>query len=99
MRGTDPLPALAGKCRTGGRLNLRKALRTVDVAPIPTVGNPFQLRVSGGLNRVCVVEASTDLINWSPICTNSTSANGTFDFTDTQSANQSNRFFRATAAP
>ena len=99
MRGTDPLPALAGKCRTGGRLNLRKALRTIDVAPIPTVGNPFQLRVSGGLNRVCVIEASTDLINWSPVFTNSTSANGTFDFSDTQSANQSNRFFRATAAP
>ena len=97
---TDPLPALVGKCRTGGRLSLARALRTIDVSVIPnTAGNPFQMRVSGGLNRTCVVEATADLVNWSPVLTNTTSADGTFNYTDTQSADQPMRFFRASATP
>jgi subtilisin family serine protease len=100
LSSTDPLPSLAGKCRTGGRLNLRKALRTILVATIPaTNGGPFQLRVFGGLNRTCVVEATTNLISWSPVFTNTASTNGTFDFTDSQSTNWPQRFFRATASP
>ena len=100
LNATDPLPSLAGKCRTGGRLNLRKALRTIRVATIPaTNSGPFQLRVSGGLNRTCAVEATTNLISWSPVFTNTASTNGTFDFADDQSTNLPQRFFRATAAP
>jgi subtilisin family serine protease len=100
LSSTDPLPSLAGKCRTGGRLNLRKALRTIRVATIPaTNSGPFQLRVSGGLNRTCSVEASTNLTSWSSIFTNATSTNGTFDFADDQSTNFPQRFFRATATP
>jgi subtilisin family serine protease len=100
LSSTDPLPSLAGKCRTGGRLNLRKALRTILVATIPaTNSGPFQLRVSGGLNRTCAIEATTNLISWSPVFTNTASTNGTFDFADDQSTNLPQRFFRATAAP
>lgn len=100
LNATDPLPSLAGKCRTGGRLNLRKALRTIRVTTTP-FGNsgPFQLRVSGGLNRTCAIEATTNLVNWSPVFTNTTSTNGTFDFADDQSTNLSQRFFRATGSP
>jgi subtilisin family serine protease len=100
LNATDPLPSLAGKCRTGGRLNLRKALRTIRVTTTP-FGNsgPFQLHVSGGLNRTCAIEATTNLVNWSPIFTNTTSTNGTFDFADDQSTNLSQRFFRATGSP
>jgi subtilisin family serine protease len=100
LSATDPLPSLAGKCRTGGRLNLRKALRTIRVATVsPANSRPFQMRVSGGLNRTCVVEALTNLTTWSSIFTNTTSADGTFDFTDDQSAILPVRLFRATAAP
>jgi hypothetical protein len=100
LGSTDPLPSLAGRCRTGGRLNLYKALRTIRVAAVPaTNGGPFQLRVSGGLNRTCVVEAATNLTCWSPVFTNSTSTNGTFDFVDYGSTNSPGRFFRATATP
>src|ERR1039458_5017492 len=100
LSSTDPLPSLAGKCRTGGRLNLRKALRTILVATIPaTNSGPFQLRVSGGLNRTCSVEATTNLADWSSVFTNATSTNGTFDFADDQSTNFPQRFFRATATP
>jgi subtilisin family serine protease len=99
LNSTDPLPALAGKCRTGGRLNLRKALRTISVATVPVAaGEPFQLRVDGGLIRTCVVQATTNLTDWSPIYTNTTSTNGTFVFTN-QSPDLPQNFFRATAEP
>jgi PKD repeat protein len=37
LSGVDPLPSLAGKCRTGGRLNLAKALGTVSTGVTVTV--------------------------------------------------------------
>jgi len=55
--------------------------------------------VSGGLNRTCTVEVSTNLTSWSPIFTNTAPANGTFDFADDQSTHSPQRFFRAAAAP
>ena len=98
LSATDPLPSLAGKCRTGGRLNLQKALRTILVATLSaTHSGPFQLRVSGGLNRTCAIEATTNLADWSSVFTNATSTNGTFDFADDQSTNLPQRFYRATA--
>lgn len=98
MNSTDPLPALAGKCQTGGRLNLAKALRSIRVAAVPSTNSgPFQLRVSGGLNRTCSVEISTNLTSWSSIFTNVTSTNGTFIFADSQATNMPQRFYRATA--
>ena len=100
LSSTDPLPSLAGKCRTGGRLNLQKVLRTILLAQVPaTDPEPFRLRVDGGLNRSCVVEATADFAGWSPVFTNSSSANGTFDFTDDQSTNLPQRYYRAAAAP
>ena len=101
LNATDPLPSLAGKCVTGGRLNLRKALSPpIQLTPLSLAGNlPFALRVNGGPNRTCVVEVSTNLTNWSPLVTNTTSASGTFDFTDDLSTNTARRFYRAVAAP
>ena len=37
LAGTDPLPALAGKCVTGGRLNLQKALGSATPSPTQPV--------------------------------------------------------------
>jgi subtilisin family serine protease len=100
LNSVDRLPALTGLCRTGGRLNLRKALRTILVTALPWVQNaPFELQVAGGLNRTCTVEASSDLINWSPVYTNTATTNDTFIYRDNQSGRLAQRFFRATAAP
>jgi subtilisin family serine protease len=100
LEGADLLPSLAGKCRSGGRLNLYKALRTIHVSSLPSgTDNHFKMRVSGGLSRTCVVEASTNLVNWLPFFTNTTSASGTFDFTNSLPADSLPHFFRATAAP
>lgn len=35
LNGTDPLPSLAGKCKSGGRLDLFKALESAPVPPSP----------------------------------------------------------------
>jgi len=95
---TDPLPDLAGKCRTGGRLNLANALRTIRLTSLSMNGAMLQLRVAGGLNRVCAVETSTDLATWSPVYTNTATTDGTFVFTDNVTSS-SPRFYRATASP
>ena len=101
LNATDPLPALSGKCVTGGRLNLRNALSppirlTAMAAP---AGGPFSLRVFGGPNRTCVIERTADLTSWMPILTNTTSAAGSFDFTDSQSGIPAQRFYRAVSTP
>jgi hypothetical protein len=98
---TDALPSLEGKCVTGGRLNLRKALRApLRLITLSKAGDePFQLRVSADPNRTCVIEVTTNLANWSPIATNTTSANGTFDYTDEQSPSSAQRFYRAVSTP
>lgn len=99
LNGVDPLPALVGKCRTSGRLNLRKALSPpIQLTLLSTTGNlPLQLRVQAGPNRNCVLEVTTNLTSWSPVFTNTTSPAGTFDYTDNASTNSQRRFFRATS--
>jgi subtilisin family serine protease len=97
LAGTDPLPALAGKCVTSGRLNLRNALSPpvrVSAVPVPP-NSPFQLRVSAGPNRTCIIQGSMTLTNWFPVFTNTTSTNGTFDYIDTNSTNVPWQFYRA----
>ncbi len=101
LNATDPLPALAGKCVTGGRLNLRKALSPpILLTVIPAAGNgPFQLHLAGGPNRTCIIQVSTNLTSWSPVFTNTTATSGTFDFIDSQSTNSAQRFYRAVSTP
>jgi subtilisin family serine protease len=101
LKATDPVPALAGKCVTGGRLNLYKALSPPInlTASSATNGAPFELLLSTGANRMCVIEASPDLLNWSPLYTNTTDTNGFFTFVDNNSTNLLQRFYRGTAAP
>jgi subtilisin family serine protease len=97
LDATDPLPSLAGKCVTGGLLNLYNALNPPILMTLLSApgAQPFQVRVSGGSKRSYVIEASTDLAAWSPIFTNTTSAAFTFDFTDDSSAIAEHRFYRA----
>ena len=98
LNATDPLPSLAGKCVTGGRLNLKKALNPPIILSMISTNGPLHLHLATGANRTCVIKVSTNFMNWSSIYTNTTSANGTFDFTDTQSTNSAQRFYRATSS-
>lgn len=101
LNGTDPVPALVGKCRTGGRLNLYKGL----IPPIRLgtvqglIPGTVVLRVNSSPMRRCVLQASTDLTSWSSLVTNITAATGFFDFAQVSAANPAFRFFRALATP
>jgi subtilisin family serine protease len=101
LNTTDPLPDLAGKCVTGGRLNVRSALcPPIRLLPLQSAEpGRLEMRVSAGPGRTCVVEASTDLATWSPILTNSTGTNWSFDVIADHTTNAAHRFFRAVAEP
>jgi subtilisin family serine protease len=99
LKATDPLPSLQGKCLTGGRLNLRKALNP-DIRLGPVSGaapSASQWQLSTGPNRQCVIQQSTNLASWTAIYTNTTSTNGTFVFTNAVGTSQ--LFLRGTATP
>jgi subtilisin family serine protease len=100
LSAADRLPSLTGKCVTGGRLNLRKALTPIRLTGFATGTNdPFQLHLSATTNLTCVIQVSTDLVSWSSLYTNTTSSAGTFDCADAQSTNFPQRFYRAVASP
>ncbi len=104
LTGVDPLPALAGKCVTGGRLNLRKALSPPVYLTFHTMLNflgqtTAQWRVTAGPSRNFVVEASTNLTTWSAVYGGKTSVSGTADFFDPLTASHSRRFYRVVAEP
>ena len=99
LAAVDVLPALSGKCTTGGRLNLKKALHPeITLSPVVT-GNAgtFQFRLAAWQNRTCTIQLSTNLTDWAPVYTNVTSTNGIFNFTNSTSSPQ--QFFRAVSAP
>jgi subtilisin family serine protease len=100
LNATDPRPALAGKCLTGGRLNLRKALSPplVLTADPPVPSQPFKLHLSAGPRRSCVILGSPDFQAWTPVYTNATADDGTFDFSDPASTNAAARYYRAESA-
>jgi BspA type Leucine rich repeat region (6 copies) len=66
---------------------------TAGSAGVKTGGN-FGFSITGVNNQIIVVEASTDLVNWQPIRTNTLSGNST-NFTDAQWKNYPKRFYRA----
>jgi hypothetical protein len=55
--------------------------------------NSFQFTISWDTNTAVVVEASTNLNNWTPVITN-TLANGTNAFQDFAWTNYPHRFYR-----
>lgn len=104
LNGVDILPALAGKCVTSGRLNLRKALSPPIYLTFQSMlnfmGQPSaQWRITAGPMRNFVVEASTNLAAWTPVYGGTTAATGTADFFDPLTANHPRRFYRVVAEP
>jgi hypothetical protein len=54
----------------------------------------FHMNASGPDGAWFHVEASADLVNWTPLCTNQV-VNGSIDFIDSDAQNSQNRFYRA----
>jgi Bacterial Ig domain/Calx-beta domain len=76
----------------------RAAAIIIDQGPCPTTGmlpgSCFHLAIPGPDAAWFSVECSTDLVNWTSICTNQV-INGSIDFVDPDAASNSSRFYRA----
>jgi len=104
LKAVDPLPALAGKTVTGGRLNLQRALQGTSSTNNPTgvkltmlPGNlPGQLRIriNGGPGQICYIQQSTDLTSWTTLGSMPVPISGTIEFNIDAVAN-SRAYFRA----
>jgi subtilisin family serine protease len=91
LKAVDPLPALAGKTATGGRLNLQRALQglsnpedpplnpvTLALLPGQTTAE-LRLRITGRPGQLCVIERSTNFTAWSSLNSITLPVNGTAD--------------------
>jgi subtilisin family serine protease len=98
MATVDAAPAFAGKCASGGRLNLNKALDQpfMAVTPDPTA---LQLRIQGVPGRRYVLDASTNLTDWTTMETNTTALDGHCIFVDAGATNLPRRFYHARPGP
>lgn len=95
--------ALAGGNPSAGIKNL--LLSAANLGQESIVLNPgqpacgrFSLHLTGTSGKSFVIMASTNLTNWTPILTNLDSS-ASFDFTDTNTATYSCRFFRVVPLP
>ena len=76
-------------------------LPTVELYAPPGIGGggmgmaagQFNFNVTGGSNQTIIVEASTNMVNWQPVWTNTLSGTNA-TFTDPQAANYRSRFYR-----
>ncbi len=103
LNGTDPIPRLAGKCKTGGRLNLYKVLS--QPGPLPPTGTQpvlsvrgtepgkFLFRVTGTPGSSFELQSSSDLEDWSPGKTFQMPESGQLDMSDIVDGEA--RFYRA----
>ncbi|HEV2436245.1 MAG TPA: Ig-like domain-containing protein [Verrucomicrobiae bacterium] len=76
----------------------RAAAIIMDQGPCPTIGmlpgSCFHLAIPGPDAAWFSVQYSTDLVNWTPVCTNQV-INGSIDFVDPDAPASPSRFYRA----
>ena len=70
----------------------------VSLGNVGVVANQFGFDISGNSNQVVVVEASTNLVSWTALATNTLGA-ATLHFIDPDWTNFQQRFYRAKLAP
>ena len=58
------------------------------------VGDDFQLTVTAQPSFTYVIEGSTNLVSWQSLSTNTVSPGGTIKYTDTNTPNFKQRFYR-----
>jgi hypothetical protein len=75
---------------------LEPVVEVVRVVSSGLTTTGFNLRLAGPLGSNYVIQASSDLTNWTSISTNA-APDGTVDFTDTAALNRPQRFYRAFA--
>jgi hypothetical protein len=67
-----------------------------QLAILPLPNGQFRIQLQGLSDRQYVIQASSDLVNWTSVAT-AVADNGTIQWTDPQPGNQPRRFYRALA--
>jgi subtilisin family serine protease len=98
LGSVDFVPTFAGKCATGGRLNLRKALDQPSVRVVPQTW-PIALQVTGVPLHTYRLTSTTNLATWTGLATNVTGFDGVWTFTDTDSTSAPFKFYQALPGP
>lgn len=98
LSAVDHPSAFNGKCASGGRLNLRKALDRPTLFA-PSNAFPFTVAVRGISGHPYTLESSSNLTTWSALRTNIAPPTGEWFYTDTNSIHTPRLFFRASPAP
>lgn len=92
----DVRPAFQGRCRTAGRLNLRKI---VDLPGLRIQSSPMPvLWVSGAAGHAYEIHSTTNLLHWQPLTTRTLTA-AEESWTDPEVTVRPVRFYRAVPAP
>ena len=68
---------------------------TIALTPAAHADGQFALSVSSSSDQECIIQASTNLVDWVPVCTNAPP----FTYTDTNAWQFSQRFYRSIPAP
>ena len=77
---------------------IRKGYPALTISDIYSANGQFRFNLKGPAGQIVVVEASSDLVNWQSIWTNTFGTNAITDilnFSDPQSGASFNRFYRA----
>ena len=69
-------------------------VQDLPITSVAMTPSGFTLQLDGLTVSQCVIYASTNLVDWTPIATNTVSA-GSVTYTDTSAMNRSSRFYRA----
>jgi hypothetical protein len=89
---------MASRCSVVVRQAAAKVPEPRLISPTLIPGAAFQFGTVGATNQTCVIEASTDLLKWLPVGTNS-SPSGSFIFSEARATNLAARFYRVAVLP
>ncbi len=82
LAAVDSIPSLDGRCKTGGRLNLKQLLNPAIHLRITGTGVEWIIEGRTSPQRICIIESSPDLQNWSVAGVRVSGSNGRFEFSD-----------------
>lgn len=98
LAAVEVKPAFTNRCRSGGRLNLRRALDQPALT-LATSNGHAHLTISGVPGHRYILAATTNLVAWTALATNLAAPDGRWHYADPAGTNLPARFYRALPGP
>jgi subtilisin family serine protease len=111
LAATDPVESLAGRTVSGGCVNLRKALgapeinvaKVIKPASVQVLTQSdrtlFRVEIKGQPGKPCVVQVSTNFVDWTSFSTNLFPSGGSLVITDPAAGAFKQRYYRSITFP